>query len=139
MEKDLIFMDTMKKLPDAEFDIMKVVWANEPPITTSIIMEQLGNERAWKAQTVISLMLRLVDRGFLSTAKQGIYHMVKHCRFLKMTKRWSDPVTDAEALRLFQDIRKEAGISGSIDLYQCECVGTPMLTGDVGHGFFFCL
>ena len=56
-----------------------------------------------------------------------------------MTKRWSDPVTDAEALRLFQDIRKEAGISGSIDLYQCECVGTPMLTGDVGHGFFFCL
>ena len=71
-------MDTMKKLPDAEFDIMKVVWANEPPITTSIIMEQLGNERAWKAQTVISLMLRLVDRGFMSTAKQGIYHMVKH-------------------------------------------------------------
>lgn len=39
-------MDTMKKLPDAEFDIMKVVWANEPPITTNIIMEQLGNGRA---------------------------------------------------------------------------------------------
>ena len=33
-------MDTMKKLPDAEFDIMKVVWANEPPITANIIMEQ---------------------------------------------------------------------------------------------------
>lgn len=64
-------MDTMKKLPDAEFDIMKVVWANEPPITTNIIMEQLGNGRGWKAQTVISLMLRLVDRGFLSTEKQG--------------------------------------------------------------------
>ena len=64
-------MDTMKKLPDAEFDIMKVVWANEPPITTNIIMEQLGNGRSWKAQTVISLMLRLVDRGFLSTEKQG--------------------------------------------------------------------
>lgn len=58
-----------------------------------------------------------------------IYHMVKHCRFLKMTKRWSDPVTDAETLRQFQDIRKEAGISASIGLYQCECVGTPMLTG----------
>ena len=58
-----------------------------------------------------------------------IYHMVKHFRFLKMTKRWSDPVTDAEVLRLFQDIRKEAGISGKIGLYQCECAGTPMLTG----------
>jgi predicted transcriptional regulator len=64
-------METMKKLPDAEFDIMKVVWANEPPITTNIIMEQLGKEREWKAQTIISLMLRLVERGFLHTEKNG--------------------------------------------------------------------
>ncbi len=64
-------MGTMKKLPDAEFDIMKVVWANEPPITTNIIMQQLGHEREWKAQTVISLMLRLVERGFIRTEKNG--------------------------------------------------------------------
>ena len=64
-------MENIKKLPDAEFNIMKVVWANDPPITTNIIMEQLGNERAWKAQTVISLMLRLVERGFLRTEKNS--------------------------------------------------------------------
>ncbi len=64
-------MKAMKKLPDAEFDIMKVVWANEPPITTNIIMRQLGNEKEWKAQTVISLMLRLVERGFIRTEKNG--------------------------------------------------------------------
>ena len=64
-------MKQMKKLPDAEFDIMKVVWANEPPVTTNIIMEQLGTEKSWKAQTVISLMLRLAERGFLSTDKRG--------------------------------------------------------------------
>ena len=64
-------MERMKKLPDAEFDIMKVVWANEPPITTNVIMEQLGREREWKAQTVISLMLRLVERGFLHTEKNS--------------------------------------------------------------------
>jgi predicted transcriptional regulator len=61
----------MKKLPDAEFDIMKVVWSNTPPITTSIIMQQLGNEKNWKAQTTISLLLRLVERGFLRTEKNG--------------------------------------------------------------------
>ncbi len=61
----------MQKLPDAEFEIMKVVWANEPPITTNMIMEQLGNKRKWKAPTVISLMLRLVKRGFLRTEKSG--------------------------------------------------------------------
>jgi predicted transcriptional regulator len=36
-----------------------------------IIMRQLGNERKWKAQTVTSLMLRLVERGFIRTEKAG--------------------------------------------------------------------
>lgn len=64
-------MNSIKKLPDAEFEIMKVVWANEPPITTSIIMEQLGKEKEWKAQTILTLMVRLVERGFLRTEKNG--------------------------------------------------------------------
>lgn len=61
----------MKKLPDAEFEIMKVVWANMPPVTTNTIMGVLGKEKEWKAATVISLMLRLVERGFLRTEKNG--------------------------------------------------------------------
>ncbi|HBI73603.1 MAG TPA: transcriptional regulator [Lachnospiraceae bacterium] len=64
-------MSNFKKLPDTEFEIMKVVWANEPPITTNMIMEALGNKREWKAPTVNSLMLRLVERGFLRTEKNG--------------------------------------------------------------------
>lgn len=64
-------MKTIKKLPDAEFEIMKVVWANEPPITTGIIMEQLGKEKDWKAQTILTLMVRLVERGYLRTEKNG--------------------------------------------------------------------
>lgn len=64
-------MKTMKKLPDAEFDIMKVVWAKEPPVTTAIVMEELGKEKEWKIQTVVSLMLRLVERGFLRSEKHG--------------------------------------------------------------------
>ena len=64
-------MRNMKKLPDSEFEIMRVVWENEPPITTAIIMEQLGVKRNWKAPTVITLMLRLVEREFLRTEKKG--------------------------------------------------------------------
>jgi len=64
-------MEKMKKLPDAEFDIMKVVWVNEPPLTANFIMQQLGNKKEWKVQTIISLMLRLVERGFLYTEKNG--------------------------------------------------------------------
>lgn len=64
-------MQAMRKLPDAEFKIMKVVWANEPPITTNIIMERLGKEKEWKAQTISTLLLRLVERGFIRTEKNG--------------------------------------------------------------------
>jgi predicted transcriptional regulator len=64
-------MVKIRSLPDAEFEIMKVVWANEPPITTNMIMKQLGNQKAWKAPTAISLLLRLVERGFLRTEKTG--------------------------------------------------------------------
>ena len=61
----------MKKLPDAEFEIMQVVWENEPPITTSEIMKRLGLEKQWKIQTVVTLMLRLTERGFLRSEKNG--------------------------------------------------------------------
>ena len=64
-------MGVIKRLPDAEFEIMKVVWANQPPITTGMVMEQLGKEKEWKAQTILTLMLRLVERGFLRTEKNG--------------------------------------------------------------------
>ncbi|HOQ07909.1 MAG TPA: BlaI/MecI/CopY family transcriptional regulator [Clostridiales bacterium] len=64
-------MREMKRLPDAEFEVMKIVWQNEPPVTTGIVMEQLGKKKEWKAQTVVSLMLRLVERGFLRTEKAG--------------------------------------------------------------------
>ena len=64
-------MEKIKKLPDAEFDIMKVVWDNEPPVTTTFIKDQLGKEKVWKIQTVVTLMLRLVERGFLRSEKHG--------------------------------------------------------------------
>ncbi len=80
-------MSKLKKLPDAEFDIMKVVWANEPPITSVMIMEQLGKARNWKIQSVITLLLRLVERGFLRTEKgakdRTYYPLVEKEDYLK--------------------------------------------------------
>ncbi len=80
-------MEKMKRIPDAEFEVMKVVWANEPPITNSIVMEQLGAARKWKPQVSIALLLRLVERGFLRTEKTGkertYYPLVKKEDYLK--------------------------------------------------------
>ena len=61
----------MKRLPETEFEVMKIVWESNPPITTGIIMERIGNEKGWKIQTVVTLMKRLTERGFLRSEKQG--------------------------------------------------------------------
>ena len=80
-------MDGMKKLPDAEFEVMQVVWANEPPVTTSLVMNQLGFKKGWKIQVVVTLMLRLTERGFLRSEKHGkertYYPLVNQDDYLK--------------------------------------------------------
>lgn len=60
-----------KKLPDAEFDVMKVIWSLESPATTNQILYCLEEEKEWKSQTLATLLSRLVERGFLSTQKAG--------------------------------------------------------------------
>lgn len=61
----------MKKLPNSEFEIMKIIWKKEIPITSNVIMQALNDEKTWKAPTVISFMKRLVNKGFLKTEKNG--------------------------------------------------------------------
>lgn len=61
----------IKRLPDAEFEVMKAVWNSTAPMGANMIMEQLGTEKSWKVQTVISLLHRLVERGFVQSEKIG--------------------------------------------------------------------
>jgi predicted transcriptional regulator len=64
-------MAVTKKLPDAEFEIMKVIWDNTPPISTNQIIAGLKDERQWKPQTVLTFLSRLIQRGFLDSEKIG--------------------------------------------------------------------
>lgn len=64
-------MGELIKLPDAEFEVMKVVWEAQPPITTRMIMDQLGKRRKWKMPALITLLTRLTERGYLRSEKQG--------------------------------------------------------------------
>jgi len=61
----------MKKLPDAEFEIMKIIWRNPSPITTLQIMDKLSPDRSWKPQTVLTMLVRLAEKGFLTSGRVG--------------------------------------------------------------------
>ncbi len=64
-------IDYSKKLPDAEFDVMQAVWAGEPPVNTAYLMEMVGRVRGWKAPTLISFLVRLEERGYVTSEKKG--------------------------------------------------------------------
>ncbi len=64
-------IDYSKKLPDAEFDVMQAVWAGEPPVNTAYLMDMVGKVRGWKAPTLISFLVRLEERGYVTSEKHG--------------------------------------------------------------------
>jgi len=64
-------MKPIKRLPDAEFEIMHIIWQNTPPISTNQIISYLDSSKTWKPQTVLTLLVRLIDKGFLHSEKNG--------------------------------------------------------------------
>ena len=65
-------MDSSKKLPEAEFDVMVALWNSKTlPINTAYLMENVGKAKGWKGPTLISFLTRLEDRGFIHSEKRG--------------------------------------------------------------------
>jgi len=62
---------TVKRLPDAEFEVMKVIWNATPPVTTLEIMDKLESDKDWKPQTVLTMLVRLIEKGFLKSERVG--------------------------------------------------------------------
>lgn len=116
----------MKRLPDAEFEVMKAVWNITPPISANMIVNKMNKEKDWKVQTVISLMNRLVYRGFLKTEKNGkdrIYiPLISKDEYLKAeTEAFVKQYHDDSALSIFNTLYeakkiKEADIEEFMEL-----------------------
>ena len=56
----------MKKLGEAELEIMQVVWNEDHPLTSNYILKQLQGRRKWKLSTLMTSLSRLSDKGYLS-------------------------------------------------------------------------
>ena len=71
MEAGERMFDKMRRLPDAELEVMKAIWDNTPPMSTNDVMKVVSNEKNWNISTLLTLLSRLIDRGFLSSEKRG--------------------------------------------------------------------
>lgn len=66
-------MGGIKKLPEAELEIMLVVWDAETSVTSDYVMARLNKD--WTKPTLLNLLTRLCGRGFLRCEKEGRHNL----------------------------------------------------------------
>lgn len=61
----------MKKIPDAELELMMIIWDFANPVTRVEIEEKLSEDRDVLPNTILTLLTRLEKRGFLKKERDG--------------------------------------------------------------------
>lgn len=62
-------MKDNKRLPDAELEIMMIIWNAKDTVTSDYIMEKI--DKKWVKPTLLNLLNRLVIRKFVECEKIG--------------------------------------------------------------------
>ena len=92
MQKDI------KRLGDAELEIMQVIWHTGAPMTAGSIQEKLSGRRDWQLSSLMTALSRLAEKGFV------------HCDRSTRTNLYTALISEAA-------YREEAGQSFLAKLY----------------------
>ena len=58
-------------ISDAEFEVMRVIWASEAPMASKLIIKELSEKTDWKPKTIQTLISRLVKKQVLGFTSEG--------------------------------------------------------------------
>ena len=53
----------MKKLSEAEFEIMQVLWKHDAPMTSNQLLDEMGDKRNWKLASLMTTLARMAAKG----------------------------------------------------------------------------
>ena len=59
------------RLPDAELEVMQVLWRCEAPVARATVEEEMAKLRPMAQTTLLTLLSRLAEKGFVRIEKQG--------------------------------------------------------------------
>lgn len=90
------------------------------PVENSSLSSALPNISLWQIAAAVWLVGMII---FIA------YHVIKHCRFLKLAAHWSENITDEQMLTLIQDLKIQMDLSKNIGLQFCDSIGGPMMIG----------
>ena len=63
--------ENIRRLPDAELEVMQAVWACESPAARTDIEEILYKTHPMAMTTLLTLLTRLSEKGFITIEKNG--------------------------------------------------------------------
>ena len=87
---------TSRKLTDAEWQIMNIIWENGPTPPREIVI-RAGLQHSWKQSTVYTMISRLVKKGMLENRDGMIYPLCdKNLMVGQETKRLIKKVGSAK-------------------------------------------
>ena len=78
-----------KKLSDAELDIMLAIWQSPPPVQRADLEEQLQSHN-WADTTLLTLLSKLVEKGYLSVERQGRHNLYRPLVSAADYRRWAN-------------------------------------------------
>ncbi len=86
---------SIRKLPDAELEVMQAVWECTPPVSRTDIETILQESHPMAPTTLLTLLTRLSEKGFLRIEKTGrrsqYIPLVKKDRYLaEQSRRFLD-------------------------------------------------
>ncbi|MCL2356895.1 MAG: BlaI/MecI/CopY family transcriptional regulator [Defluviitaleaceae bacterium] len=64
-------MKSGTEISDAEYQVMKIIWAAGVPLNTNEVVDKLEASSSWKPKTIHTLLSRLVKKGALQHEKNG--------------------------------------------------------------------
>ena len=64
-------MNNIKRLPDSELELMQIIWKLDSPVSRPDIEKNLPKNHQLAATTILTLLTRLCEKGFLKVEKQG--------------------------------------------------------------------
>ena len=63
--------ETIRRLPDAELEVMQAIWACTAPVARADIEEILFKTHPMAMTTLLTLLTRLNEKGFITIEKNG--------------------------------------------------------------------
>jgi BlaI family penicillinase repressor len=121
----------MKRLGDAEYEIMEALWAAEEPVMVNYIVDNLKQRSSWPTSTVMTVLSRLEKGGFVQcdrTTRRNLYTPIveKDDYKISQCKNMLKDFYDDSIVKMIEIMINEGKISKE------EIKGIRKLLDDVG-------